>query len=77
VAYYKEARFLEPENGPEYDVLHEAGQSTPYSGIYRCEVCALCVTADFAEALPPQDHHQHQYHDAHPIRWRLVVKAHY
>ncbi|WP_158806280.1 MULTISPECIES: hypothetical protein [unclassified Acidisoma] len=77
MAYFKEASFLELESGPEYDMLFPPGQEAPYAGVYRCEVCALCVVSEFSNRLPSDDHHQHRRHSEHPIRWRLAVKAHY
>jgi len=74
--YYKYQQYLRIEQGPEFDALHQPAQATPFSGIYRCEVCGLSVTSVTPHPLPPQNHHQHQNAVA-PIRWRLVVKSHF
>ncbi|WP_124832927.1 hypothetical protein [Burkholderia sp. Bp9031] len=75
MAYYKYLNTLHQENGNEFDLLHHPGAITPHSGIYRCEVCGGSAVSTLGHALPPQDHH---VHDAgQPIRWRLIVKAHW
>jgi hypothetical protein len=66
---------LEIERGPEYEMLFAPGREAPYSGLYRCEVCALCVVSEFSDPLPAQDHHRHRHQRDNPIRWRLAVKA--
>jgi len=76
MAYYKDGRYLTQQNGNEFDVLHAPGAQTPASGIYRCEVCGGSAVSTLGNALPPQGHHPHPAGDG-PIRWRLVVKAHW
>lgn len=75
MAYYKNGSFLKQENGTEFDTVHSPGQSTPYSGIYRCRACGLSVTSVLDHPLPPQNHHQHT--TPQPISWQLVVKSHF
>jgi len=76
MAYYKYPQFLLQEQGSEFDTIHEPGQPTPFSGIYRCEGCGLSVTSVTPHPLPPQNHHQHTTQQGR-IRWRLVVKSHF
>jgi hypothetical protein len=76
MAYYKYAQFLKKQEGLEFDVVHEPGAVTPYSGLYRCEVCGLTATMVRGRHIPPETHHQHPAR-ARPMRWRLAVKSHW
>lgn len=76
MAYYKNGNYLSQQQGAEFDVLHAPGGQTPHSGIYRCEGCGGSAVSTLGNALPPQNHHQHQYGQG-PVQWRLVVKAHW
>jgi hypothetical protein len=71
-AIYKYPQFLEASQNQAFDIIHQAAAKTPYSGIYRCEGCGLCVASVHPHALPPQNHHQHS-HVQGSIRWRLIV----
>ncbi len=75
VAYFKDGRYLTRDSGAKFDLLHYPGQQTPFSGIYCCEICEQSVTSVTPHPLPPQNHHQHVPYA--PIRWRLIVKAHF
>jgi hypothetical protein len=75
MAYYKDGRFLQQQQGPDFDAIHRAGHLTPSSGIYRCEYCGLSVTSVQGHPLPSQNHHQHGVPS--PISWRLIVKSHF
>ena len=77
MAFYKYAQFLTAEDEPEYDAIRVPGDLTPFSGIYRCEGCGQSVVSTHLHPLPPQNHHQHGLLANGPIRWRLVVKAHF
>jgi hypothetical protein len=69
---YKYPQFQTQDNDSKFDVLHEPGSATPYSGVYRCDGCGKEATSVYAHPLPPQNHHQHA--PAHGrIRWRLAV----
>ena len=76
MTHCKYRHFLEPEDGPEYDALYEAGSLTPYSGIYYCKACGSSITSLVSQPLPSQDHHKHSEQQG-PIRWQLAVKSHY
>ncbi|WP_080727935.1 hypothetical protein [Ralstonia solanacearum] len=76
MASYKYRNYLAQEQGAEFDTLHAPGTDTPLSGIYRCEVCGGSAVSTIGNKLPPQGHHPHA-ENAGPIRWRLIVKAHW
>ena len=71
-ALYKYSQYLQQNNHAAFDQIYEPATTTPYSGIYRCEGCGLCVTSVKDHPLPPQNHHQHNYQQGR-IRWRLIV----
>ena len=71
-AQYKYPQFLQQNSNVVFDQICQAGTATPYSGIYRCEGCGLCITSVHTHPLPPQNHHQHTYQQG-TIRWRLIV----
>jgi hypothetical protein len=71
-ALYKYEKFLSKSEHGAFDMIHEAGAVTPYSGIYRCEGCGHCVVSVSPHPLPPQNHHQHTALQGR-IRWRLIV----
>ena len=72
VAQYKYAQFLKSNTSDAFDALHQPGATTPYSGIYRCEVCGKEDVSVYSKPLPPQNHHQHESSHG-PILWRLIV----
>jgi hypothetical protein len=72
MAYFKYHRYLNKSDHNVFDTLYEPGTTTPYSGIYRCEVCGKEDTSIKGKLLAPQYHHQHAS-GQEPIRWRLVV----
>lgn len=72
MANYKYQQFLNLSNNAAFDAIHTPGSTTPHSGIYRCEVCAINEVSTFGHPLPPQNHHQHNP-GAGPIRWRLIA----
>jgi len=76
MTYYKYSHFLMPEDGQEYETAYKPETTTPFSGIYYCEVCGGSITSLRAQPLPPWQHHLHSPQQG-PIRWRLAVKSHY
>jgi hypothetical protein len=74
VAVYKYSQLLSQNDNIAFDKLHSPGEYTPYSGIYRCDVCGKSDVSTQGHPLPPQNHHQHPQHQA--IRWRLAVACH-
>lgn len=71
MALYKYENMVAKSTHAAFDTLHSPGAVTPYSGIYRCEVCAHEIVSTKSHPLPPQNHHQHPRGEA--IRWRLTV----
>ncbi len=74
MALYKHSQFLHMSNASAYDVLHNPGAATPFSGIYRCENCGDEVASNKGNPLPPQNHKQHDLNKG-KILWRLLVFA--
>jgi hypothetical protein len=72
MAQYKYAQFLKANTSDVFDVLHQPGATTPYSGIYRCEACGKEDVSVYSKPLPPQDHHVHEA-GLGAIQWRLIV----
>ena len=56
-----------------FDLLHHPGARTPFSGVYRCEVCGRSAVSTAGHPLPPQKAAIHWH--AQPILWRLVVAS--
>jgi hypothetical protein len=73
MATYKYSQYLQSEQGTAFDKLHSPGTETPFSGIYRCEVCTHEAASVRGYPLPPQSHPGHPV--GRPVQWRLVVFA--
>jgi hypothetical protein len=74
MAYYHSLQYLDPSDHEAFEALYDPGQATPFSGIYRCEVCGHTAVSTEGHPLPPQNHHQHPMWEV--IHWRLIVAAH-
>jgi hypothetical protein len=74
MASYMFAQYLSHVNNSALDVLYHPGAATPFSGIYRCEVCGTEAVSVAPHPLPPQNHHVHLF-GAGPIQWRLIVAS--
>ncbi len=75
MAYFKDPKYFHQEpNAPAYDQLHHPGVATPYSGIYRCEVCGHEADSTKGKPLPPEHHPHNLPHQK--TRWRLIAAAH-
>jgi hypothetical protein len=72
MALYKYSQLLQASTDGAFDNLNSPATTTPYSGVYRCEVCGHEISSTAGHPLPPQNHHQHRPGQG-PIRWRLVV----
>lgn len=72
MAIYKYSNLLEQSQHQAFDTLTGPSQTTPYSGVYRCEGCGHEIAANQGNPMPPQNHHQHGVSQG-AIRWRLVV----
>jgi hypothetical protein len=71
---YKYDKDLVKSSSDLFDALHKPGESTPHSGIYRCEGCGKAIASNAGNPLPPQNHHQHAAGQGE-IRWRMIVWA--
>lgn len=72
MALYKNGSYLQQSTHAAFDTFTGPGQSTPYSGIYRCEGCGHEIAANQGNPMPPQNHHQHTPAQG-TIRWRMIV----
>ena len=71
---YKDLSYLTKSNSADFDSIHKPGESSPHSGIYRCEGCGEAIASNLGNPLPPQNHHQHTKEQG-DIRWRMIVWA--
>jgi hypothetical protein len=69
--YKRSAEFVQSDH-QAFDATHRAGDTTPFSGIYRCIVCGWEAVSTQGHTLPPQDHH---IHTGGQILWRLSAYA--
>jgi hypothetical protein len=74
MAVYRYAVYLQQSDHQAYDTLWKPGETTQYSGIFRCENCGENVACNAGNPLPPQNHAQHPM--GADIRWRLIVATH-
>ena len=72
MAYYKHSRYLAVSDHDLFDKIFDPGTNTPYSGIYRCEVCGREDISIRDIFLPSYKHHRHRPGQG-PIRWRMVI----
>lgn len=54
--------------------LYGAGDTVPYSGIYKCLGCNKEITSNQGDPFPPQNRHQHTVSQG-KIVWRLIVRT--
>jgi hypothetical protein len=73
MALYKNAAKLTQSNDAAFDKIHGPADTTPLSGIYRCEGCGHEAVSTEGHPLPPQNHTQHIM--GSPVQWKLVVFA--
>jgi len=72
MALYRYSAFVhQATEHSEWDKLYKPGQTTAWSGIYRCHVCGHEIVHTVDKPLPPQNHHTHPA--GQPIQWRLIV----
>lgn len=74
MALFRYSRFLTQSDDEAFDSLCWPGQTTPHSGIYRCEGCGREIASNGLDPLPPQNHHQHATGEG-PVRWRMIIYA--
>lgn len=69
---YKNPLYLQHSIHQAFDEFQQPGAETPYSGIYRCAGCGMCITSVTSHPLPPEGHHHHDAAQGQ-IRWQLVA----
>jgi hypothetical protein len=73
MALYKNGNYLKKSESGTFDETYAPGTLTPFSGIYRCEVCGHEIVSVYNAQLPPQVHTKHPTDK--PIAWRMIVFA--
>lgn len=73
MALYKYSSYLTPSSSSEFDKIYGPSDTTPYSGIYRCEGCGSEIASNAGNPLPSQNRSQHDPDKQGTIRWRLIV----
>ena len=61
MALYKNANYLTQTTDSAFDTLHKPGETTPHSGIFRCEGCEREIVSESWKPMPPQNYHTHTY----------------
>ncbi|PYL04035.1 MAG: hypothetical protein DME32_02645 [Verrucomicrobia bacterium] len=74
MAIYKYVGFIGKFDLTAFDQLHDPGDRTPFSGIYRCEACGHEDACNTGDPLPPENHAQHNPNQG-AVKWRLTVFA--
>lgn len=72
MALYQSSTHLYQVSDQQFDRDYGPGDTTAWSGIYRCRGCGREVVHTVDRHLPPQNHHQHTSSQG-SIRWRLIV----
>ena len=71
--------FTQLPNDPNFDTVHQPGQVTPFSGIYKCRSCGFECASVKGFPLPTQRdcsaHHPQWKVYAGTVSWRLVAAA--
>jgi hypothetical protein len=78
MAYYKYTNDLHQDKGDAYDVVHKPGETTPHSGIYRCNSCGVEIVSESGKTFPPTracSLHHPSGHAPGEVRWKLLVWA--
>ena len=74
MAYYKHSKFFKADNSIHFDQTFSPGTHTPYSGIYRCEVCGTEAVSTKTHPMPPEHHPYNAV--SQRTKWRLIVASH-
>ena len=74
MAFYKYPQYFTQQNGDAFDKLHPPGVSTPFSGLYKCEVCGHEADSTKGHPLPPEHHSRNAPHQR--TKWRLIAASH-
>jgi len=71
--------FNQLPNDPNFDTIHAPGQTTPFSGIYKCRSCGFECVSVKGKPLPPEygcsGHHPLWKVSSGAVSWRLVAAA--
>jgi hypothetical protein len=74
MAYFKHDKYFIRDNHSAFDQVLNPGTLTPFTGIYRCEVCGHEAGSTKQHPLPPEHHAANAPHQR--TKWRLIVAAH-
>ena len=74
MALYKNSTYLGTSTDSAFDTIYSPGNTTPHSGIYRCEGCGREIASNAGNPLPSQNSSQHSSSQG-SIRWRMIVYA--
>lgn len=77
MAIYKYNNDVSQSTHDAFDIVYKPGEMTPYSGVYRCQSCAVEIVSEQARTFPPtracRDHNPKAVGGT--ITWRMVVYA--
>jgi hypothetical protein len=72
VVLYKDGSDFQQSADAAFDNVYHPGNTTEYSGLYKCIGCKHIIVHTADKALPPQNHHQHSTSQG-AIRWKLIA----
>jgi hypothetical protein len=77
MALYKYKNDVTTSTDDAFDRIYRPGDTTPYSGVYRCQSCAVEIVSEQAKPFPPTracaDHNRKV--TSGTITWRMAVYA--
>jgi hypothetical protein len=74
MTYYKHSQYFSQDNSADFDKTFAPGTPTPYSGVYRCEVCGHEAVSTKSHPLPPEHHAKNAVNQR--TKWRLIAASH-
>jgi len=74
MVFFRYRNLVHQTDHQAFDALLQPGEATPFSGIYRCEVCGYDIVSSKGLPMPLNAHHHHALTQG-PIRWRLIVRT--
>jgi hypothetical protein len=77
MAFYKYASYLIMDKSKAFDTVYKPGETTPHSGIYRCNGCTVEIASEGGKPLPPTRDCSFHHPSKHPgeVSWKLMVSA--
>jgi hypothetical protein len=79
VPNYKNSSYFGQVQSAAFDTVHNPGEQTPVSGIYRCVACGFEVTSIEGRPLPPEracsQHGSRWRASGGPVQWQLAAAA--